>query len=71
VDLSSRGYTLVRTYSAQLGLRIGAHALRVTAVNQADIAKSRNGSATPTSPPSAATTTENLANIVILKIISR
>ena len=34
-------------------------------------AKSRSGSATPTSPPSAATTTENLANIVILKIISR
>ena len=37
-------YMLVRTYSAELGFRIGAHALRATAAtnaldNQADIAK--------------------------------
>ena len=37
-------YMLARTYSAELGFRIGAHALRATAVtnaldNQADIAK--------------------------------
>ena len=72
-------YTLVRTYSAQLGFRIGAHALRAAAVtdaldNQADVAKSRSGSATPTSPPPASTTTENPArgqpDIVILKILA-
>jgi integrase/recombinase XerD len=44
-------YKLVRAYSAELGFRIGAHALRATAAtnaldHQADIAK-----VTPTSPP--------------------
>src|ERR1700722_11260238 len=51
-------YKLVRAYSAQLGLEIGAHALRATAAtnaldHQADIPRCRNGSATPTSPPPA------------------
>ena len=55
-------YKLVKAYSAELGFEIGAHALRATAAtnaldHQADIAKVQECSATPTSPPPAATIT--------------
>jgi len=59
-------YKLVRKYSVELGFKIGAHALRATAVtitldHQADIPKVRSGSAAAISPLSATTTTARFA----------
>lgn len=55
-------YRLVRSYSAQLGFQIGAHALRATpppmrSTTRRISPRCKNGSATQTSPPRASTIT--------------